>query len=121
MYQFEQYNEKINNSISLFNDDDIERLELARQILEQRIANPPTQKELATEVLMSESKLRKDFKEYFSVTIHDYLTRLRMEKARSYLLEERLSVYEVALLTGFGHQNNFSSAFKNTTVFLRGS
>lgn len=112
MYQFEQYNEKINNSISLFNDDDIERLELARQILEQRIANPPTQKELATEVLMSESKLRKDFKEYFSVTIHDYLTRLRMEKARSYLLEERLSVYEVALLTGFGHQNNFSSAFK---------
>ncbi|MEJ5053814.1 helix-turn-helix transcriptional regulator [Sphingobacterium sp. MYb382] len=112
MYQFEQYNEKMNNQESMFNEEDIERLEMARQILEQRIANPPTQKELASEVLMSESKLRKDFKEYFSVTIHDYLTRLRMEKARAYLLEERLSVYEVALLTGFGHQNNFSSAFK---------
>lgn len=112
MYQFEQYNEKLSKGVSLFNEEDIAKLELARQLLEQRIANPPTQKELASEVLMSESKLRKDFKEYFSVTIHDYLTRLRMEKARSYLLEERLSVYEVALLTGFGHQNNFSSAFK---------
>ncbi|NGM62216.1 helix-turn-helix transcriptional regulator [Sphingobacterium sp. SGG-5] len=112
MYQFEQYNEKLQNTTSSFNEDDIERLELARQILEQRIANPPTQRELATEVLMSESKLRKDFKEYFSVTIHDYLTRVRMERARTYLLEDKLSVYEVALLTGFGHQNNFSSAFK---------
>ncbi|KGE12339.1 helix-turn-helix transcriptional regulator [Sphingobacterium deserti] len=112
MYQFEQYNDRTQQSAPLFNDDDVTRLELARQILEQRLANPPTQKELATEVLMSESKLRKDFKEYFSVTIHDYLTRLRMEKARSYLIDDKMSVYEVALLTGFGHQNNFSSAFK---------
>ncbi|MFZ4863303.1 helix-turn-helix transcriptional regulator [Sphingobacterium sp. Mn56C] len=112
MYQFEQYNDRHLNNHTLFNDEDIEKLELSRQILEQRIANPPTQKELAAEVLMSESKLRKDFKEYFSVTIHDYLTRVRMEKARTYLLEDKLSVYEVALLTGFGHQNNFSSAFK---------
>ncbi|WDF70770.1 AraC family transcriptional regulator [Sphingobacterium oryzagri] len=112
MYQFEQYNEKSQQQLPLFNDDDVSRLEQARQILEQRLANPPTQKELATEVLMSESKLRKDFKEYFSVTIHDYLTRVRMEKARAYLVEDKMSVYEVALLTGFGHQNNFSSAFK---------
>jgi len=112
MYQFEQYNDKRQHHDVSFNDEDVERLELARQILEQRIANPPTQKELAAEVLMSESKLRKDFKEYFSVTIHDYLTQIRMERARTYLLEDKLSVYEVALLTGFGHQNNFSSAFK---------
>lgn len=112
MYQFEQYNDTASRQTDLFNNDDVERLELARQILEKRIANPPTQRELACEVLTSESKLRKDFKEYFSVTIHDYLTRVRMEKARYYLLIEKLSVYEVALLTGYGHQNNFSSAFK---------
>ncbi|SKB41991.1 AraC-type DNA-binding protein [Sphingobacterium nematocida] len=112
MYQFEQYNDKSSQVSTQLNDSDVGRLELARQILEQRIANPPTQRELASEVLTSESKLRKDFKEYFSVTIHDYLTRVRMEKARLYLLEDKLSVYEVALLTGYGHQNNFSSAFK---------
>lgn len=112
MYQFEQYNEHTQGKVSLFKEEDVERLEMARQILEQRLANPPTQRELASEVMMSESKLRKDFKEYFSVTIHDYLTRVRMEKAKSYLLNDKLSVYEVSLLTGFGHQNNFSSAFK---------
>ncbi len=112
MYQFEQYSELGTPATDVFNEEDIQRLELARQILEQRIANPPTQKELASEVLMSESKLRKDFKEYFSVTIHDYLTRIRMEKARILLLAKQMTVYEVALLTGFGHQNNFSSAFK---------
>ena len=112
MYQFEQYNEKSAEQETLFGEEDIERLELARQILEQRLANPPTQKELAAEVLMSESKLRKDFKEYFSVTVHEYLTRIRMEKARVLLLEEKISVYEVAIRTGYGHQNNFSSAFK---------
>jgi len=112
MYQFEQYNERNENAAPLFHEEDVQRLELARQILEQRVANPPTQKELAAEVLTSESKLRKDFKEYFSVTIHDYLTRIRMEKARNYLLQDKMTVYEVALLTGYGHQNNFSSAFK---------
>lgn len=112
MYQFEQYNDKENESNPTLNEGDIQRLEMARQILEQRIANPPTQKELSQEVMMSESKLRKNFKEYFAVTIHDYLTRVRMEKARLYLIEEKKSVYEVALLTGYGHQNNFSSAFK---------
>ncbi|MCY4779802.1 AraC family transcriptional regulator [Sphingobacterium sp. UT-1RO-CII-1] len=112
MYQFEQYTESAQEKGTLFRDEDIERLEMARQLLEQRIANPLTQQELAREVMMSESKLRKDFKEYFSVTIHEYQTRLRMEKARIYLLKDKLSVYEVSLLTGFGHQNNFSSAFK---------
>jgi AraC-like DNA-binding protein len=89
MYQFEQYNDRDKEVNSTFNEDDIQRLEMARQILEQRIANPPTQKELSIEVMMSESKLRKDFKEYFAVTIHDYLTRIRMEKARIYLLEDK--------------------------------
>ena len=112
MYQFEQYNEKSGQNDTMFGNDDIERLELVRQILEQRMANPPNQKELAQEVFMSESKLRKDFKEYFSITLHDYLTRIRMEKARILLLKEKISVYEVAIRTGYGHQNNFSSAFK---------
>lgn len=112
MYQFEQYTENAADKVSLFKEQDVERLEMARQILEQRLSDPPTQQDLAREVMMSESKLRKDFKEYFSVTIHEYLTRLRMEKARSYLLNDKMSVYEVALLTGFGHQNNFSAAFK---------
>ncbi len=112
MYQFEQYFQQAPSVSEPFNQEDIQRLEKAKGILDNRISNPPTQKELAAEVLTSESKLRKDFKRYFSMTIHDYLTRIRMEQAKAYLLVERLPVYEVASLTGYGHQNNFSSAFK---------
>lgn len=112
MYQLEQYNSKEDKLTHSLNQEDIARIELARQILEERIKNPPTQKELATEVLISESKLRKDFKDYFSMTIHDYLTKVRMEKAREYLLEGKHTVYQVAQLVGYSQQNNFSSAFK---------
>jgi len=91
---------------------DISKLEKAKQILEENISNPPTQKELAEEVFMSESKLRKDFKQHYGITIHDFLTQIRMQKARIYLLIDQLTVYEVASLTGYGHQNNFSYAFK---------
>ena len=91
---------------------DINKLEKAKRVLEGNIMHPPTQKELAEEVLMSESKLRKDFKKYYGITIHDFLTQIRMQKARIYLLVDQLTVYEVASLTGYGHQNNFSYAFR---------
>ncbi len=112
MYQFEQYFYRNSQPDFTFSEEDILRLEKARVILESRISNPPTQRELACEVMTSESKLRKDFRRYYSMTINNYLTQIRMAKAKSYLLDERLPVYEVAALTGYSHQNNFTNAFK---------
>src|SRR5690606_8553463 len=92
--------------------DDVVKLLKARAILDERYAQAPTQKTLAEEIGMSESKLRQSFKDYFSITIYDYLTRVRMEKARSLLLDEGKSIAEVANATGYNHQQNFSAAFK---------
>jgi transcriptional regulator GlxA family with amidase domain len=100
------------HELELASQIDINKLEKAKRVLEGNIMHPPTQKELAEEVLMSESKLRKDFKKYYGITIHDFLTQIRMQKARIYLLVDQLTVYEVASLTGYGHQNNFSYAFR---------
>jgi AraC-like DNA-binding protein len=91
---------------------DIEKLEQVRIILENNIVQPPTQKDLAIAVGLNESKLRRGFKEYFAITIHDYSVRLRMEYGRKLLIDERKTIYEAAEITGFSHQNNFSSAFK---------
>lgn len=91
---------------------DIEKLEHARTLLDTRYINPPTQRELSLAVGLNETKLRRGFKEYFATTIHDYAVRLRMEYGRRLLLEERKTIYEAAEMTGFTHQNNFSSAFK---------
>lgn len=112
IYQIEQLNNEQPEAGKLLRDTDIDKLERARIILETRFADPPTQKELAQEVMLNESKLRRGFKEYFATTIYDYITRLRMELAKNLLLEERKTIYEVTLITGFRHQANFSIAFK---------
>lgn len=112
IYQIEQLNNEQSEGNKILRENDIQKLELARTILENRFTDPPTQRELAMEVMLNESKLRKDFKEYFATTIYDFITRKRMEMAKTLLLQEGKTIYEVALLTGFKHQANFSIAFK---------
>jgi AraC-like DNA-binding protein len=112
IYQLEQLNAKEPETVRTLKPGDIEKLEKARLILEKDFVNPPGQKELAQAVAMNESKLRRGFKEYFAVTVHDYTVRLRMEYARRLLLQQGKSIYETAEMTGFNHQNNFSAAFK---------
>jgi AraC-like DNA-binding protein len=111
IYQLEQLNAQEDQSRTL-RADDIAKLEKARSILEEQFIDPPSQKELALLTGLNESKLRREFKEYFATTIHDYVVRLRMEYARQLLLEQKKSIQEAAELTGFNHQNNFSNAFK---------
>jgi AraC-like DNA-binding protein len=112
IYQLEQLNARDVALTKSLRADDIAKLEQARVILEKQFIHPPSQKELAQLVAMNESKLRREFKEYFATTIHDYVVRLRMQYARQLLLEQRKSIQEAAELTGFNHQNNFSTAFK---------
>lgn len=110
--QLEQFQEEDDDTKAVLKDVDIEKLEQARRILEANFVNPPTQKELAMAVALNESKLRRGFKEYFATTIYEYTVRLRMEYARQLLLVEKKNIQETATLSGFNHQNNFSSAFK---------
>jgi AraC-like DNA-binding protein len=110
--QLEQFQESDDEPKWTLRPGDIEKLEHARSILETNFANPPTQKELAVSVALNESKLRRGFKEYFATTIHEYTVRLRMEYARRLLIVEKRSIHDAAEITGFTHQNNFSSAFK---------
>lgn len=112
IYQLEQLSTANDGSIKTIEPYDVARLERVRAILDKAFIDPPSQKELAQEAGMNESKLRKDFKEYYGITIHNYTIRLRMEYARKLLLQDRKTIFETAELTGFSHQNNFSIAFK---------
>ncbi|GAA4322917.1 hypothetical protein GCM10023149_23530 [Mucilaginibacter gynuensis] len=112
IYQIEQFNNEHLSNEKLLRHEDIAKLEMARDILENNFINPPMQRELALSVSINESKLRKGFKEYFGCTIYDYVTRLRMEMAKQLLIEDRRTIFDVAEMTGFKHQTNFSIAFK---------
>ncbi len=55
------------------------------------------------------------FKEGMGVSPHEYLTRIRIEKAAQLLGNSDLTIAEVAEQTGFSGQNYFSRAFKRYT------
>jgi len=113
MYQLEQFSQYLQDEKEILQDEDIEKLDRVRELLEENYVNPPTQKELAKKALLNESKLRTGFKKYFGTTIYDFITRKRMVEARRLIVEEkRGNMYEIGNLVGFKHQASFTNAFK---------
>lgn len=66
---------------------------------------------LAREFGFERSYLFRMFKERYGVSIKDYLTATRLEKARAFLRDGH-SVAETALMVGYGDSFNFSKAYK---------
>lgn len=92
--------------------DDLKKIEHAREILDAGYRYPPTIIELSKITTLNEFKLKRGFKEYFGITIYGYVTRLRMEEAKRLILEEKMSIGQVASAVGFNHQSHLTDAFK---------
>ncbi|MGX9393971.1 helix-turn-helix transcriptional regulator (plasmid) [Nitrobacteraceae bacterium UC4446_H13] len=84
----------------------------AREILDQDIVEPPSIRELARRVGMSEVSLRRLFKVTFGVTIVEYLRDRKLDAARIMLAEGRLQVGEIAYRVGYADQANFTTAYR---------
>ena len=52
------------------------------------------------------------FKQELNITIHDYLTRLRLSHAQYLLATSDKKMLEIALVSGFGSANRFYIAFQ---------
>jgi len=92
--------------------DDLQKIEQAKEILDTGYHCPPTIIELSKQIALNEFKLKRGFKEYYGTTIYGYVTRLRMEEARRLILEEGKNVGQVATAVGFNHQSHLTDAFK---------
>ncbi|ULL14416.1 response regulator [Paenibacillus sp. H1-7] len=68
--------------------------------------------EIAKEIGFTENYLSVLFKKETGETIMDYLTRIRMDKARELLKDQSYKIYEIAELVGYGDSNYFSKLFK---------
>lgn len=91
---------------------DIEKIYLAKSLVEQNLQNPCSLIELAHKVGLNDFKLKKGFKELVGNTVFGYLNDVRMDVARSLLLEQRKSVSEVAFEIGYKNPHHFTAAFK---------
>ncbi len=92
-----------------------EKILKAKEILLNRLQNPPTIAELSLLVGTNQCYLKKGFKELFGMTVYDYIQEQRMLKAKLLLTTTDLSVSHVAEEIGYSSLSNFSTAFKKIT------
>ncbi|MFV0528344.1 MAG: helix-turn-helix transcriptional regulator [Lachnospiraceae bacterium] len=81
-------------------------------ILENRMADPPSISELSRIIALNEYKLKTGFRQIFGTTIYEHLRLLRMEKAADLLKNQQLSVTEVGQLVGYETPHGFNNAFR---------
>jgi two-component system response regulator YesN len=68
---------------------------------------------VAGQIGISATYLSRLFKNELNINFKDYLTDIRMEKAKELLLDPGLKVYEISDRVGYSDQRYFSEAFKS--------
>ena len=72
----------------------------------------PKIEKLARLALMSESKLKKIYKQAFGMGLYEYYQKNRMHKAKELLTSGEYSVSQVGAMLGYHNLSNFSASFK---------
>jgi len=94
-------------------DDDIALKKTLAKEMEENYKNSSFSLiELASHVSLSPGYLSTLFKRIFGIAFQDYLTAMRLERAKILLLSTNLKNYEIADCVGFEDANYFSTSFK---------
>lgn len=98
--------------LQYLSSDDIQCLYHAKEILDANLANPPTIRLLSKIIGLNEYKLKKGFKELFSIPVHAYVIQKKLELAKLLLDGNDISISETASCVGYGNASHFSAAFR---------
>jgi AraC-like DNA-binding protein len=100
-------------------NDDIRRVMKAEELIMENLSgNPPTIEELSKELLVSATKLKKDFKEVYGSPIYEYYQKARMNRGKEMLLSGDYTVKEVGYALGYSNLSHFTYAFKKAFSIL---
>ncbi|WP_420575232.1 helix-turn-helix domain-containing protein [Ekhidna sp.] len=91
----------------------IVRVSRARDYIHEKFNNPITIDELAQIATLSKYHFLRIFKEVYACTPHQYLAKIRLQKAEQ-LLKTNLEIYEIAHRIGFEETNSFYQFFKRS-------
>lgn len=87
-------------------------VEAALELMESHIADPLSQDQIAALAGLSTRQLQRQFRDSLNSSIMETYRRIRLETGKDLLLGSRLSVGEIALMTGFSSQAHFSDAYR---------
>jgi AraC-like DNA-binding protein len=96
----------------LMDESNVVKIRQAKDIMIDRILEPPTLTALASEIDLSLKKLKEGFKQIYGTTVFGFLFDYKMEVARKLLESGTHNVNEVGLKVGYSTASHFISAFK---------
>ena len=96
----------------LVDEDNIKRIKRAKEIVINRMAEPPSLQELSDEIGLSLKKLKEGFKQIYGDSVFSFLFDYKMEYARKMLESGQYNVNEVGLKVGYSTSSHFIAAFK---------
>ena len=90
----------------------LEKINLAQEILLSDIENPPSLTELAHKIGTNTNKLKKGFKAQFGVPVFKYLQNERLKRAYNLIKNDQKTIQEAAWAVGYDSLGSFSNAFE---------
>lgn len=104
--------QNIENCPFLSDEDDVAKIRKAKDIIIQKMSEPPTLQELADTVGINIKKLKMGFKQIYGDTVYGFLFDYKMEYARKLLESGSHNVTEAALKVGYSSASHFIAAFR---------
>lgn len=89
----------------------------AKEFILENYEKPLTLADIAWSARLSREHLARLFHESTGQTVFDYLTRIRIEAAKSHLCDSALLIHQIAVLSGFTSDALFCRTFKKHTGF----
>jgi AraC-like DNA-binding protein len=90
----------------------VEKIRTAKKIIMERMASPPTLKELSKEVGLNEYNLKSGFKNIYGQPVMTWLSIYKMEHARKMLEEGNYKINEISDSLGYNSPSHFIEAFR---------
>lgn len=96
----------------LADEENMRKIKQAKEIIIERMTDPPSLNDLAAEINLSLKKLKEGFKEVYGDTVYGFALDHKMDYARQLLDSGQHNVNEVGLKVGYSTGSHFISAFK---------
>lgn len=96
----------------LIDEQNVQKIRNAKDIILDRMIDPPSLDALALEIGLPLKKLKQGFKQVYGDTVFAYLLDHKMQEARRMLDSQKYNVNEVGLKLGYSTSSHFIAAFK---------
>ena len=112
LYFHKSDNDGIQNCPFLEDEANVEKIQKAKQIIIERMTEPPSLTELAHQINLPLQHLKDGFKHIYGETVFAYLLNYKMEYARKLLSTRKYNISEVSFEVGYSTPSHFIAAFK---------